>query len=272
MKLIRYFLAIIGSLLLVTFSISVYDDQIQEKFFKEIEPYYHSGFVFLNSSDLDRDFVVTNIIQVASKNNVSVHIPFGTVDDRTHYIYTEDQNIIESFLLEGNRLIDFSANKMYASSSIDYDTRIFKPTKKGSITVYPLTTYITDKNNIKGEYLLYSENSQDLKNFKQEITLVFKDYILHFYDVDPAENHDSVTQMSRMDSQSFSLLLSIELIIAISIVLKLIRNTKKISILNVEGHSRKSIIASLILEDILLAFLIIPLLSILFYVLVFSMA
>ena len=74
-----------------------------------------------------------------------------------------------------------------------------------------------------------------------------------------------------MNSQSFALLVSIELIMAISIVLSLVRNIKKISILNLEGNNSFAIIFKLVATDLLIIFAILPIIVIIGYCIIFSL-
>ena len=75
---------------------------------------------------------------------------------------------MNSFILEGNRIIDYSGRDRYSSLSEEYNTRIFKPTKNGTISVYPLSTYISDNRNINGEYKIYSENYGEYRLLKKK--------------------------------------------------------------------------------------------------------
>lgn len=81
MKVTRFLLAIISSILLVNFLIRVYDEQIKIRFYNEIENYYETSLLFINEDEADRSHIIDTIINLANTHEVTVHVPFGDILD-----------------------------------------------------------------------------------------------------------------------------------------------------------------------------------------------
>lgn len=270
MKYSRLIISLIISTLLFMFSLEVYDAIIGSRFYENIYFYHQKGLLIESDSNFDDTFIIDTLTKHAQENNVTLQVAYGNPKHMIHFIYTDDLNVIDSFILKGNKRIDFLSSHHYSSNTKNDATQIFKPAQNTSLEVYPLKAYDQFDFNIQGEYSIYSKDKESIKNFIDDLNFSLKDYKLRITDVGYPE--EDFTQSYSLELKDTFLLISLESLLAISIIFIVIRNTKKISILRLEGYSTFEIFIKLIAKTSLISFFVVPLISLIIMLSVFSIS
>ncbi|MFV0288143.1 MAG: DUF1430 domain-containing protein [Mycoplasmatales bacterium] len=187
------------------------------------------------TNELISDQNLENIFTIAKNNNVDIFRVEYTHSERGKYNYNvyvdEDNNIIENFKYD--KSINFKNSEILSTKqkSNDKHIKMFNTQKEYEFHYYK---DILKNEEVTGEYLIYSENTNNVKQFEKDIKKIDS---IKVSDI----QNESVSSSTTVLNMYLYVIIFILIIYFVINVLSIVRNQKKIAVKKMYSYSNYKI-------------------------------